>query len=587
MYVLIQYALNSKAFFMFDTVVIPDFILNFLRFNPTYNFIYGLIIIGFILGIVYKSNLIFKETKQKKIIFFATMFFISGLFEFLHIFVIFHNNYIEFLNVFLNRFYQCIGLLGLLFIRENPRDEKVTFKDFWLPVGSFALVLLLEAVILGMKLNRDIFPNLLNSTTAFGFISVLCSFIFVRLIQKKNPFTLFNLGLLFLAASSLYLINESYYNSWYRHLIHIFRLCGNALIFIDLVAIKEKFFAYRFRLKLILLPNLYMILFFISFILLGNLVFDLNFTEKIYSSFIGFYFLCLVIQFIYVSSLTYPLTQISRSLMEFKPGEKPKLIKITTNDEIAILAQNINRVSEKEWQYTNEIHENQEQIKELMRSRDTFIASLSHDLKSPIFSEQKIMEFILMDRDTIKISDFIEYIEEMYKTNEEILRIVNNLLTVYHLDSNEFELNYAPTNINSIIKSSAKTLGHLARDVNIEIVLELDSQIPLINADEDMIRRVIINLASNAIKHSQNSARLKISSCRKTKEVIIAVQDFGKGILLEDQKNIFQKYPTAKRKVGSGLGLYISKQIIDAHKGKIWFESKEGEGTIFYFTLPL
>lgn len=572
---------------MFDAINIPTYWSEFLSFNNIYNFIYGIVIIAIICGILFKSDRFFRETHQKKIIFFASMFFVSAMFELLHILVIFDNSYIEFLNVFLNRFYQCIALLGILFIRENPPQEKATWIDFVIPVGSFLSVLSLETFLFESRLIGEFFPNLLNSMTSFLFISLLASFIFMRLLQKKSVFTVFNFGILFLAASSMYLINEDYYASFYRHLIHVFRILGNLCIFLGLCSIKDDFQEYRFRLKLILWPNLYMILFFVIFVLLGNFLFNLNFTEDIYLSFLLFYCLCLVVQFIFISRLIDPITKITHTLATFKPGEKPGFIDIKSHDEVGALAQNMNRVFKKEWEYTNEIKEKQKQIKELIETRDAFIASLSHDLKSPIFSEQKIIEFILMDRDAIKISDFIEYLEEMYKINDEVLRIVNNLLTSYHMDSNEFELDISPTNLNSLIKDATKTLMHLAKDEQIELQLSLAPQIPLVNVDEDMIRRVIINLISNAIKHSHKAGELKISTCRDKNGIKVSVQDFGKGISIEDQKNIFQKYPTIKRKIGTGLGLYISKQIVEAHNGKIWFESEEGVGTTFYFLLPI
>lgn len=572
---------------MFDAITIPTTWLDFLRFNNVYNFIYGVVIIAIICGILFKSDIYFKETHQKKIIFFASMFFVSAMFELMHIFVVFDNYYIEFMNVFLNRFYQCIALLGVLFIRENPPEEKASFIDFIVPIGSFSLILLMETVLFKFNMTGEFFPNLLNSMTSFLFISLLASFVFMRLLQNKSIFTVFNLGIFLLALSSMYLINEVYYSSIYRHFIHLFRIGGDLFIFLGLASIKEDFHEYRFRLKLILWPNLYMIMFFVAFVLLGNFLFELNFTEKIYFSFLVFYFVCLVIQFIFISRLIDPITKISHTLATFKPGEKPGFIDIKSRDEVGVLAKNMNRVFEKEWQYTKEIQDKQEQIKELIHSRDTFIASLSHDLKSPIFSEQKIIEFILMDKDAIKISDFIEYLEEMYKINDEILRIVNNLLTSYHMDSNEFELDFSPTNINALVKDASKTLNHLAKDEQIEISLSLAPQMPLISVDEDMIRRVIINLVSNAIKHSHRAGELKISTYREKGAIKVSVQDFGKGISEEDQKNIFQKYPTVKRKIGTGLGLFISKQIIEAHKGKIWFESEEGKGTTFYFSLPI
>ena len=108
----------------------------------------------------------------------------------------------------------------------------------------------------------------------------------------------------------------------------------------------------------------------------------------------------------------------------------------------------------------------------------------------------------------------------------------------------------------------------------------------LVRADKAEIGRVIINLVSNAIKHTREGTEINISAEKINNELRVAVADNGEGIPEAERKNIFQRYPTAKRKIGTGLGLYLSKQIIDAHNGKIWFDSEVGKGTTFYFTLP-
>jgi len=559
---------------------------NIIYFNNTYNFIYGLLIIVIILSISFKSYNMYKENNQKKFIFFASMFLIASFFELIHIFIIFDNRYIEFLNSFLERIYQCIGLLGVIFIKENSKDKKATKKDYAIYASGFITVLIIEYMLIHFKWTLEFFPNLFNSITTFAFISLLSAFILVKLLNNKSPFNAFNLGLFCLAISSIYIINPTYYISFYRHLIHLLRVIGDFLLFLGLDTIKENFQEYRLRLKLILLPNLYMILFFIIFIALGNLLFNLNFSNQIYASFILFYILSLVMQSIFISKTTSPITIIAKSLTKFNPNTKPRPILLNGNDEIGILAENINKVAETQWKYTQELKEKQTQIQDLMKSRDSFIAALSHDLKSPLFAEQKFIESILLDKETIKVADFIDSLEDMYKINDEILRIVNNLLTAYYLDSQTLELNCKDTDINLLIKSAENTLKHLAKDENIVLSLDLMTEIAPVFADKDMLYRVITNLVSNAIKHSKSSSEIKISSLQRGENIQVSIQDYGKGVPEEEKPNIFQKYPSSKRTVGTGLGLYISKQIIDAHKGKIWFESEANKGTVFYFTIP-
>ena len=99
--------------------------------------------------------------------------------------------------------------------------------------------------------------------------------------------------------------------------------------------------------------------------------------------------------------------------------------------------------------------------------------------------------------------------------------------------------------------------------------------------------RVFSNLIGNAIKHTRKGTQINISASRKDRFIKFAIQDNGEGIPKEQINMIFQRYPMEKRKIGTGLGLYLSKQIVEAHAGKIWFETKEGVGTTFYFTLPI
>lgn len=561
--------------------------LSHIAFNNTYNFIYGLILILIAFGISLKAYNMYKEANQKRFIFFAVMFLISGFFEFLHILMIFNNDYIQFFNSFLNRLYQCLGLIGIIFIQKNSPDEKIKAKEYTLYTGSIIALLSIEYIIIYFNLTPKLYPNLLiNSINSFLFTSLLSAFVLIELLNKRSPFNNFNLGLFFLACSSIYVISPDFYFSEYRHLMHLVRILGIFLLFLGLDAIKENFQEYRLRLKLILLPDLYIILFFIIFITLGNLLFNLNFSNKIYVSFILFYILSLTIQSIFISRVTSPITKTTQSLSKFDPNKKPTLININSTDEIGILGENINKVLETQWQYTQEIKEKQNKIQELMNTRDSFIAALSHDLKSPIFAEQKLIESILLDKENVKIDEFIEYLEDMYKINDEILRIVNNLLTAYHLDSDKLELNCEETDINFLIESATHTLKHLAKDENILLVTDLTPNIRLNCVDKDMLSRVITNLISNAIKHSKHSGEIKISSRIIEQNIQVSVKDLGRGIPEEEKGNIFQKYPSSKRTVGTGLGLYISKQIIDAHNGKIWFESEAGKGTTFFFTLP-
>lgn len=226
------------------------------------------------------------------------------------------------------------------------------------------------------------------------------------------------------------------------------------------------------------------------------------------------------------------------------------------------------------------------QRQELEEIRRNFIATLTHDLRSPIIAEQKALEIVLASPDETQLIKYKEYIEDIYKTNEELLRLVNNLLTVFHMESGKIELSFSPESIKDIINDSVRTTKYLAQDQSSKIITDIEEDLSPVYCERSEITRVITNLISNAIKHNRKYLTITVSAVKAGSGIMVSVKDDGIGIKEADKSKIFQRYPTAKRKIGTGLGLYLSKEIVELHNGKIWFESKENEGTTFFFTLP-
>jgi len=218
--------------------------------------------------------------------------------------------------------------------------------------------------------------------------------------------------------------------------------------------------------------------------------------------------------------------------------------------------------------------------------RKTFTATLAHDLRSPILGEQKALEVILSSNPELPLKNYTEYFKGIYDTNDDLLRIVNNLLEIYQYESGKSELKLEANNVKDIINSVVRTLKPLAEDQGSDISLNIEENLPSVMVDRSEIQRVTSNLISNAIKHNKKGTNINIKAIKADNEVRVSVNDNGQGIPEAEKPNIFQKYPITKSGIGSGLGLFLSKQIIEAHGGKIWFESEAGKGTTFYFTLP-
>ncbi len=226
------------------------------------------------------------------------------------------------------------------------------------------------------------------------------------------------------------------------------------------------------------------------------------------------------------------------------------------------------------------------QKKEADELRKMFLATLAHDLKSPLISVQKALELIKSRSSTIALSEFNEYLEDIYYTNEEVLKLVVDILSISQYEGKELHVEPKECNIEDIIENSVKIIKYIAKEKKASICIKVGDDVPHVQADETELIRVIVNLIVNAIKHNRENLKISIEAQKRGKDILVSVSDNGMGIPENEKELMFEKYKTAKRKVGTGLGLYLSKQIIEAHKGKIWFDSEINKGTTFYFTLP-
>ena len=179
-------------------------------------------------------------------------------------------------------------------------------------------------------------------------------------------------------------------------------------------------------------------------------------------------------------------------------------------------------------------------------------------------------------------------ISTMYKSNEDLLGLVNALLEVYKYDADKLLLTKTNFNIYNLVKQVYDELLPLAKSKNIDFTIDTDISDTEICADRRELRRVICNLCGNAINYTQEGGKVIITLKIEGDDLIFSVSDNGSGIPQEDIPNMFQRFSqgtSKKRSTGTGLGLYLSRQIIESHGGKIWLESVLNKGSEFSFLL--
>lgn len=220
--------------------------------------------------------------------------------------------------------------------------------------------------------------------------------------------------------------------------------------------------------------------------------------------------------------------------------------------------------------------------------RDDFIATLTHDLRTPLLAAIQTLTFFL-DGALGQLDEKQKLLlSTMQKSNQDLLGLVNALLEVYKYDAEKLILTKTNFSIYKLVKQVYDELSPLASSKNIDFSINTDLSDTEILADRSELRRVICNLCGNAINYTQEGGTVVITLKTEGDDLIFSVSDNGSGIPPEDIPNMFQRFSqgtSKKRSTGTGLGLYLSRQIIESHGGKIWLESTLNKGSEFSFLL--
>jgi two-component system sensor histidine kinase KdpD len=167
--------------------------------------------------------------------------------------------------------------------------------------------------------------------------------------------------------------------------------------------------------------------------------------------------------------------------------------------------------------------------------------------------------------------------------------LVSETIRMGRIESGDFELKRQPGSVSELIATALKKLRILLEDRHVQI--EADEYLPRVLVDDELIGLTIRQLLTNALKYASPESAIIIRARAANDEVLVTVKDFGPGIAPKDQKRIFEKYYRVKDNTdsipGTGMGLAIARSIVEAHGGKIWVESKTGQGSQFSFTLPI
>jgi PAS domain S-box-containing protein len=245
--------------------------------------------------------------------------------------------------------------------------------------------------------------------------------------------------------------------------------------------------------------------------------------------------------------------------------------------------------------------------------KDKFIyivSHVSHELRRPLATigacldllqasfHEKSKKMERFNSEDLRLEQDFDFAKDLQRLNtaansvEQMAALINSLLDLTRMDLGKMILNKQKFMLDELLRAVAEDMQLISPDKRILLLCAEKEGDLTVKADPLRIREVIENLLSNAAKYSPSGGVITVTSVKKGANALVSVRDQGLGIALEDQPQVFERfYMTPKAKqlglAGLGLGLHITKQLIELHKGRVWLKSKEGEGSTFYFTLPL
>jgi signal transduction histidine kinase len=237
-----------------------------------------------------------------------------------------------------------------------------------------------------------------------------------------------------------------------------------------------------------------------------------------------------------------------------------------------------------------DLHRANDKLQELDKLKDEFVTLASHELRTPMAAIRGSLSTILEGYAGDIPQEAREFLAAAYNENDRLIRLVNNLLNISRIEAGRLTFHQTKVNLDLLITEVVSNLQMAAKEKYLSLVYQ-SAGIPMVAADADKVREVLVNLIGNAIKYTHKGG-VTIVTESKENSVVTSVTDTGSGIAKEDQDLLFKKFSQvrgsyARPTGGTGLGLYICKQIIEGLKGKIWLESTLGKGSSFYFALPI
>jgi len=240
----------------------------------------------------------------------------------------------------------------------------------------------------------------------------------------------------------------------------------------------------------------------------------------------------------------------------------------------------------------NEIQEKSAQLEVANRHKTEFLANMSHELRTPLNAIIGFSEVLLQRMFGELNAQQADYLEDIMSSGRHLLTLINDILDLSKIEAGRMELELASFSLVAALNNAVTLVRERAQSHGIRLELDVAPQLDTVIADERKLKQVVVNLLANAVKFTPDGGTITLRAVRENGHVRLAVHDTGIGIAPEDQARIFEEFQqathlTEKSREGTGLGLALSKRMVELHGGTISVDSAPGKGSTFTVALPL
>ena len=293
--------------------------------------------------------------------------------------------------------------------------------------------------------------------------------------------------------------------------------------------------------------------------------------------------LALLLGYVLSGSIVGPVRRMGNRLAAIASGDFSSHVEVTNRDELGALAANLNRMND-------ELGRLYEELEAASRHKSEFLATMSHELRTPlnaIIGFSQVLQQRMYGELNARQAD---YVNDVLSSGQHLLNLINDILDLAKVEAGRMELQPSTFELPDLLENAASQVRERATRQGIGLIVATDGSVGLMEGDERKVKQILFNLLSNAVKFTPSGGKITLAAKAADEEVVISVRDTGIGISAEDQAKIFEEFyqvGTSRTQEGTGLGLALTRRLVELHHGRLSVESEPGVGSSFTVTMPL